>query len=819
MSDLRYAVRQLVRSPGFTLVAALTLAIGIGANTALFSLGNAILAKPLRSIGEPDRLVWVSPISRSGQPMQMSYPAFRRYREQASAAFTGMAAVANGNFAVGTSGDPLRVNGAYISASYFSVLQAPMLRGRSFAAGEDEAPGANPVAIIGERLWRERFEAREDIVGGTITLNGRPYSVVGIAPADFNGHVHSERLDVWVPVSMVGASAADRTRLLTSEAGNAWWLTAVGRLAPGVSVREANAQIATAAARVIRTDTAARRQVASARLFPAESGMRPNDMQDIAPVGTLAGAVTLLVLLIACANVSNLLLARAAGRRREIGVRLSLGASRARVVRQLLAESVMLAAGGSVLGFIVAQWTTAIMASIIPAPIDIRPDLRVLGFTIGAALVTGIGFGVVPALHATRADLAAVLKDAVVGFDRRRSRLQNGFVVAQLSLSLVLLAMAGMFLGSLYKASHMDVHFDSSDRVLAASVDLSLNGYDSTTAPTFVAEARRAAEGIAGVTAVSFTDAPPMGSRNFGVEVFADGRPAPHGTPAEPHGQDAYHATVDIGYFGTVGIPLVAGRDFNALDDQTSAPVAIVSEAYARMTWGDSSALGRRIRINSISGVPTTIVGVAREAFTMGVQEQRDEPLPVIYRPLRQRPGRLALTLLVRASRDARPLAPSLRAAIRALDSNLPLSQVQTLAAYRSAATEESRLGSTLLAIFGTLALVLATVGIYAVMAFSIAQRHREIGVRVALGAAGDQITGLFIRQGLRLALVGIAVGIVLAAGASQLLASMFLGLSIGDAVPVVAVSVLLGTAALVASWLPARRAARIDPMVALRSD
>ena len=817
MSDFRYAVRQLARSPGFTLVAALTLAVGIGANTALFSLGNAILAKPLREIGQPDRLVWISPVSRSGQPTQMSYPTFRAFRDQAGEPFTGMAAVATTNFSIAADAEPIRVNGAYVSASYFTVLQTRLVRGRGFAADEDASPGGNPVVVIGERLWRERFGGREDIVGTKVTVNGMAFAVIGVAPAQFNGHYHSERLDAWVPLSMVGATDADRSRLLT--APNARWLSAVGRTRDGVTIDQATPLVAAVARRLVLSDSLNYREMASARLFSAKTGMRPNDMQDVAPVATLAGAVTLLVLLIACANVSNLLLARAAGRRREIGVRLSLGASRGRVIRQLLAESVMLGGAGSALGFLIAMWGTAIMASIFPSPIDIRPDLRVLGFTVLAALLTGLGFGVIPALHATRADLAAVLKDAVVGFDRRRSRLQNGFVVAQMSLSLVLLAMAGMFLGALYKASRMDVQFDASDRVLAASFDLSLQGYDSATARSFLDRVREEVAAIPGARSTSMSTLPPMGNGRTSVELFATDRPAPFGTPSQPGGHGAYLTVVDPGYFTTVGIPLIMGRDFAAGDAVGAPRVAIVSQSYAKLVWADSNPVGRRITVNTYRGEPITIVGVAREAFTIGIQRQLEEPMPMLYLPVRQGPALRAMTILVRADHDARPLAAPLRNALARLDPELPLVRVQTLAAYRYQQSEESRLGSTLLAIFGGLALLLASVGIYAVMAFSVAQRRREIGVRVALGAGRRQVVSVFVRQGLKLTAIGILIGLVLSAGATSALASSFLGLSLLDALPVVGVALLLAGAALAAVWIPSRRAAGIDPMVALRSD
>jgi predicted permease len=379
--------------------------------------------------------------------------------------------------------------------------------------------------------------------------------------------------------------------------------------------------------------------------------------------------------------------------------------------------------------------------------------------------------------------------------------------------------MAGMFLGSLYKASHMDVHFDASDRVLAGSFDLSLQGYDSAMARSFLARARAEIAAIPGVRSASMATLPPMGNGRTSVELFAEGRPAPYGTASEPGGHGAYLSVVDPGYFKTVGIQLLAGRDFSSNDIVGMPRVAIVSESYAKLIWGDSSAIGRRISVNRYQGDPVTIIGVAREAFTIGIQRQLDEPLPLLYLPLRQGAALRSITVLVRSDADARVLAAPLRQALGRLDRDLPVTNVQTLADYRRAQSEESRLGSTLLAIFGGLALLLATVGIYAVMAFSVAQRRREIGVRVALGAAGSQVVRLFVGQGLRLAAIGIAVGLSFSAAAATLLASNFLGLSAADAIPVAGVSLLLAAAALIAVWIPARRAAAVDPMVALRSD
>jgi predicted permease len=814
LTDLRYALRQIARSPAFTIVAVLTLAIGIGANTALFSLGNGILARPLPEITGADRLVWLTPIEmRAGRALMLSHPDVVDYRN-ATDVFTSAAAMGDGQFSIATGGDPLRVRGQWVSGSYFDVLGVRFQVGRGFLPDEDVLGSAHPVIVISYRLWQERFAGNPAIVGRRVTVNGSPFTVIGVAPERFNGADHAERRDVWAPISLVGATPVDRRRLLTER--GTWWLRGVARLRPDVSLAKANVAVATIAARIAAIDSADHRGM-SARVYPVESGMTPNDMNDVYPVAALAGAVTLLVLLIACANVSNLLLGRAVARRREIAVRLSLGAARSRIVRQLLTESVVLAALGTVLGFLVALWATDIMAAIIPAPIDVTPDRRVLAFTMVAALITGLGFGVLPALHATRTDVIIALKDATVGFDRRRSRLQGAFVIAQVSLSLVLLVTAGMFLSALYKANRMDVHFDATSNVLAASFDLSLQGYSPERADAFLEQLRERAAALPGVDVVSFTNQVPMSERNIGADITLENERATGSRRfGEGAGMEVYHNTIRPDYFRTVGIPLAHGRDFRMEDALGSPGVAIVSEDFARRAWPDDNPLGKRVSVRGPDGPYLTVVGVAREALTMGVNERKR---PIIYTAQRQNPRVLDLTVLVRSHGDARPLAAPLRSMVRSLDPALPVYGVQTLAQYRYDRGSESRLGSTLLAIFGSLALLLATIGVYAVLAFSVGQRTREIGVRVALGAVRREIIELFVREGLRLAAVGLAIGFVLSAGVAKVLSSLFLGLAMSDALSFAGAAVLLVGASLAASWIPARRAARIDPMVALRNE
>ncbi len=813
LHDAKYAARQLVRSPGFAIVASLTLAVGIGANTALFSLATAILTRPLPEIVSPEGLVWITPIdSRGGHPLMLSYPDFLDYRDSTQA-FSQASAIAHADFAISTGGDPARVRGTLVSADYFRMLGVRFALGRGFLPEEDVVGAANSATVVSYRLWRERFGGDPNVIGRRMSIDGQPFTVVGVAPERFNGTEHSEHRDVWVPISLAGTRLPGFPSYLKSR--DTWWLTSVGRLASGVSIERANAALSTVAARIAKRDSVEHAFV-TARAFPMRGGLGPTDGNDVAPVATLAFAVTVLVLLIACANVSNLLLGRAVRRRREIAVRLSIGAARRRVIRQLLTESVLLALCGTLTGFVLASWATDAVASIIPAPIDVSPNASVLWFTIGIAFVTGVGFGVVPALSATRADITSVLKEAAIGFDRSRAKLQRGFVVAQVALSLVLLVTAGMFLGALYKSTRTDVHFDASDRVLAASFSLELNGFTPRRGALFLDELHARVASLPGVESATFTNQVPMGERHIGADVQIQGDAAATRHFRESSGLEVYESTIRPDYFRTVGIPLARGRDFTANDRIGTESVALVSEDFAKVAWPNEDAIGKRVSTTGEKGPFMTIVGVAREAQTYGPSERRR---PIIYLAQAQHPNVLDMTLLVRRPGGAVQLAPVLRRVIGEMDHNLPVYDVQTLSQYRHDRGAESRLGSTLLAIFGGLALVLATIGVYAVMAFSVNERTREIGVRVALGAARAQIVAMFLREGWRLAVAGVVIGIALSAGVAKLLASIFLGLRISDAIIFASGSCLLSCAVLAACWIPARRAAGVDPMIALRSE
>ena len=813
LQDLRYAARQLVRAPGFAIVAVVTLALGIGANTALFTLANAVLARPLPGVHDTDRLRWVAPVSeRGGHPLNMSYLDFLDYRS--AGVFSELAAMDQAQFSISSGAEPERVRGQIVSGNFFSLLRVPMALGRGFAEEEDRTPGAHPVVVIGFDLWQRRFAGDPAIIGRTLMVNGAAFTIVGVAPERFNGPDHAERRDVWVPLMMAERALPRWPRMLESR--QSWWLRAIGRLAPGVSAERADAAVATIAARIAKADSAGHHGV-SARTFAMRSGMTPGDQEDVYPVAALAAIVTGLVLLIACANVSNLLLGRAVARRREIGVRLSLGAGRWRIVRQLLTESVLLAALAALLGFLLALWGVDLLVAQIPAPLDVAVDRRVLSFTAAAALFTGVVFGIVPAIHATRANLVSALKDSLIGMDASRARLQGGFAIAQISLSLVLLVTASMFLRGLYKASRIDVGFEATTRVLAMSFDLALQGYTPEQAGAFLNIVGERAAGMPGVERVSFADQVPMGERIIGNDIVIESDKPRSEARFDPVGSiGTYQYTIRPNYFATLGVALIRGRDFSASDVPSSPPVVIVSEQFARAAWKDENPVGKRLSVHGPEGPYATVIGVAREALIAGTGERNR---PIIYLPQLQHPRTMDVTLLVRAHGDARVLAASLRRELALLDRTLPIYGVQTLAQYRSDRLAESRLGSGMLGGFGALALLLATVGVYAVIAFSVGQRTREIGVRVALGALQEQVVLLFVRQGLRLTLIGMAVGLALSIAVAKLLSSLFFGLAMSDIPTIVAVAAMLGLVALGACWIPARRAARVDPMQALRQE
>jgi predicted permease len=811
VQDIRYGVRQLWRSPAFTIAALTTLALGIGANTALFTLFQAMLIRPMTGVQQSDRLIWITGARAPDNfPVNISYPDFLEYRDGLRN-MVDLSVTSGGRFALSSGGqEPERVHGEIVSGNYFSILRTPFALGRGFVPGEDSVGQSRNVVVLSHTIWQTRFNGDSAIVGKSVVVNGQPLTVVGVTMEGFNGPDLELPRHVYLPAAQYHIARPELADDLTRR--GAWWLRPVGRLHDGVTRAQVEAAAKTIAARIAAADTSGHKGI-SARTYSAKSGLPSGSDREVIPVVILCSIVTGLVLLIACANVSNLLLARAVTRRREIGIRLSLGAGRLRLVRQLLTESLLLASGAGVLGLILAYWSTdfLITSGILPLQLDMRPDSGVIVFALAGAVLASILFGLVPAFESTRGDLVRTVKDGAQSRDPRRTRLQSSFVVTQLALSLVLLTTSGLFLRSMYKASHVDIGFEATPRVLAMSFDLGLQRYSDENAAAFVRSLQERARGLPEVETVSLTNVAPLGNRYLATELSVEGADSARMRTVN---RDVFESSIRPNYFATLGIRLLRGRDFTDRDDLSSPAVAIVSEATARTFWPEGDAIGKRISLRGEQGPYVTVVGVVSDVLLGGPTEGMRA---TVYVPQLQYPNEKLLTLLVRSRVDVTPLAQTLRQAIRAMDPNLPVYDVHTLAEYRRIKLADRMNGATILGGFGGLALLLASIGVYGVMAFTVVQRTKEIGIRVALGARRSDVIALFVGRGMRLTVIGLVIGVVLSLGMSKLLQGMLFGLTPTDALTFAGVAGLLAGIALLASWLPARRAARVEAIQALR--
>jgi len=818
LQDLRYAARALLKSPGFTVVAVLTLGLGIGANTAVFTLVNAALFRAPPG-DRPHELVWLAATrdfpEQPGRPRsyqrRFSLPEYRDYAAGATA-FTGLSAYQDVALALGSGGEPERINGMLVSGNYFQVLGLVPAAGRFFAPEEDRDPGAHPVVVLSHGLWGRRFGSDPAIVGTDITINGRRFTVAGVAPAGFVGIQLGEPAELFMPLAMVRVAMPRSAELLDQR--YAGWLQIVGRLKPGVTAAAAGADVATLAARLAQAYPDALRAT-SAEVAPLSGGLDPSNRQQALPIMLLLMAVPMVVLLIACANVANLLLARATGRRREIGIRLALGATRWRLLRQLLTESVVLAlcAGGA--GMLLSFWLNDVLLAVSHAPAEIalalKPDIRVLAFTIAIAVITGVLFGLAPALGATRPDVVPALKEEGIALGRRvrRSRLTGAFVVAQVALSLILLVTAGLFLRSLDKALDVNPGFDPVNRI-SLSFDLGIQGYNDRQRGTFYTRLLERVRALPGVEAASLGSPLPLSGRIVGTAVSLEGVD-----------QDAGAVPANLGsispeYFATLGVPLVRGRDFAATDGTGAPLVVIVNETLARRLWPDQDPVGRRLRLYGREEPLREVIGVAKDGK---YDELTERPRSFVYFPERQHSDVSDISLVVKTTGDPRPLAGALTTAVHELDATLPIFRLETLEQALLNRLDKERGASSLLGVFGTLALLLAALGLYGVMAYAVSQRTREIGIRVALGAGQAHVLRQFVGEGVRLAVVGVVIGLALSVALTRVIAQFLYGVTATDAATFAAGAVVLCVVAVAASWLPARRAARVDPMVALRAE
>ena len=827
--DVRYAFRMLRKQPGFAAAAILTLALGIGANAAVFSLVNATLLQRL-PVADPARLAYVY---RGNVGNVFSYPFYSALRDH-NRMFSGLAGWGGITASLNAGDSAELVNGLIVTGNFFDVLGVRAARGRLLSPADDVTPGAHPVAVISHDFWQTRFAGQPDVVGRDVRLNGHVFTIVGITPAGFPGVLMSGARSVYVPMMMQAIMRPPRARYsgeqnpdLLQHPTNSW-IFAVGRLAPGATVEQAGAELDPVSAEYVRTRMKTPGTPPKIVVLPMAEG-NAGSRRQLQSVALLLGGVVGAVLLIACANIANLLLSRASARRRELAVRLAVGASRARLVQQLLTESVLLALIGGLAGIAVA-WAAVEGFEAVPPPagalplgIDFSIDRRVLMFSLLLSSLTGILFGVAPALQASRPGLVPALKNSDTADGERRTwfDLKRMLVVGEVALSLLLLIAAGLFVRSLQAARAIDPGVDVA-KLVSAPLSINLLRYTRVQGREFYRSAVERVERVPGVESATVARVPLLGGSGRVLSLHVEGRGGSHDR-ASSEGSNVVTGdprvinanVVGPRFFQTLGIPLLSGRDFNATDIEDGLPVAILNVTAAAMHFPNGNPLGNRISTDGPQGPWREVVGVARDTKYAGLAEP---PAPVVYLPLAQN-HETGMWLYVRAAVPPSSIVASVRHEIQALEPNLPVPSISTMSETIGTSLYAARIGAWLLAGFGGLALMLAVIGIYGVLSFSISQRTREMGIRVALGADTRRVFLLVVRDGMLLVGAGIVIGVAGGLAGARSLGSFLYGVSTTDLPTFGATIVILSVVALAACAIPARRAIRVNPITALRQE
>ncbi len=814
--DIRYGFRNLWKQPTFTGIAILTLALGIGANTAIFSVINAVLLRPL-PYSESDQLVFLNERSPQMEDMSISYPNFTDWRAQ-NRVFEKIGVYNRSSYNLTSTGDAERILTCQASADLFAALRVQPATGRLFTNDEDK-PGGNPVVILGYGLWQRRFGGEANILNQNLTLNGRSYTVIGVMPQGFQ---YPNRVDMWVPVGQLSGQESWQYR------GNHPGLYGVARLRSGVTFEQARADMDNIAVSLERQypDTNKSTRV---RMMP----LLEISVRDIRRALWILFGAVLFVLLIGCANIANLLLARAAARQREMAIRTALGAGRWRIVRQLLTESVMLALVGGGFGLLLAQWGIAFILTISPNSIprarEINLDWRVLAFTVGASVVTGLIFGLVPAVQSSRADIQETLKETARGSSNRRHHVRNVLVIFEMATTLVLLIGAGLLIRSFYRLQQVNPGF-SYDHLTSLSISLPEKKYVTPQQRvSFFQQLIEKIQGLPGVTSVGAASGLPLGNNGWQTSFTVEGRPIP--PPDQYPLMEACVATAD--YFRAMSIPLLKGRYFDARDNRThlegrdlskasedekfmaGVTTLIIDEEFARRYWPNEDPIGKRIRLGSKSKDPLlTVIGEVGRVRMEGLNEDSNRVQG--YFPFLQMPFD-GMTIVIKSVTEPTQLIATTRQQVKEVDPDQPIYDIRTMEDIRSESVAPERLNLTLLAIFAGVALVLAIVGIYGVMSYAVTQRTHEIGIRMALGARATDVLKLVVKNGMSLALVGVLVGLAGAFILTRLMARLLFGVTATDTTTFTVVSLGLIGVALLACIIPARRATKVDPLVALR--
>jgi predicted permease len=809
--DLRYGLRTLRQSPGFTAVAVLSLALGIGANTAIFSLVDAVLLKmlPVRS---PEQLVTVEAIYPRGERRNFSYPVFERLRDRPQV-FTGVLAAQDGTTQMEMA-EPESANRTeravvqLVSGEYFQVLGVNAVIGRTLTAADDQTPSAHPVAVLSYAFWQRRFAGDVSVIGKRILLKAQPFTIIGVAPPAFFGEAVGRAPDIWAPLMM--QPALDRGRSYIREAGSGW-LRIMARLQPGVDETQARAWLALRHEQIKAEPDKLARNLSKIEPLSGGRGLAGFRNQYSKPLSVLM-AVVGLVLLIACANVANLLLARATTRQREVTIRLALGAGRFRLIRQFLTEGTLLAVAGGALGLLFAWWGSRFLLVLVsndsnPIPIDVTPNARILGFTIGVSLLTALIFGLAPALAATRQDINAGLK--MTALARPRLSLSRFLVIGQVALSLLLLAGAGLFVQTLRNLSTLDLGF-ASESILQFWIDPQASGYKQEQLSDLYRRLLERLNSAPGIQSVS------MASHGFRTGDSSSCCISVEGyTNRLDEDRNIHTNRVTPGFFRTMGLPLLLGRDFTAQEasGELFPNIAIINETMARYYFGEANPLGKRFGFGNPPQVKLyiEIIGVVRDA---NYGNLREKPPRLIYFPAHG-----GDVLVARAAGPVVALSATIRREIQTVDRSLEASDANAIPKLRDQALVQERLLAQLSSFFGLLALLLACVGLYGVMSYDVARRTNEIGIRMALGAQRVHVVSLVMRETMWLIVIGLIVGLVAALATTRFIASLLYGLTPNDPPTIGLAGLLLLIVAALAGYLPARRAARVDPMVALRHD
>jgi len=807
LQDLQYGIRQLRSNPGFTLAAVLCIALGIGGNSAAFSISYALLFQQSPA-QDPDRLVriygkWANGISYGS----FSYPDYLDLRGR-NEIFSGlvMESIAPFNLSAADRND--RIWGQVVSGNYFSELGIRPILGRGFLPEEDRTQGTHPVVVISRSLWKNRFGSDPGVINKTVRLNGRPFSIIGVGPDGFHGTTVGLGGDLWVPVSMFEQLFPGRPWL--TRRGSHWIQGVIGRLKPGVAIGQAASRVNAIMAQLAEQYPDTNKGLSAIVYRDSEARLHPAVRDSFVNFMALIFAVVGAVLLLACTNVAGLLLARSSARRKEISVRMALGASRGRLVRQLLAESVVLSSLGGAAGFVLGMWLVRLIQSVqppsdIPMQFHIALEWRVIVFTLVVTLLTGILFGLAPALASARHDLVTTLKDGAPLLGGSTARVRKVLVGGQVALSFVLMVGAALLVQSLQNVRNLDLGFSPNNQFMGV-LQLELNQYDKARVQQFMQSLKQRIESLPGVAAVGFADNVilNLSSQQMGV------RPEGYQPPSEANYPSIDYNFIDEGYLKAMGIAVLQGRGFAATDDANAAPVMLVNQAFAQRFWPGEDPIGKRVRT---AGKEHQIVGVVKTGKYFSIGEA---PRAFMYLPIRQNyTGNLVFH--VRTMGDPGSLMEAVRKEVRFLDNTLPAAELKTMNSALGLALLPARLGAAVVSAFAFLALFLASVGLYGVIAHFVSQGTRDIGIRMAIGARPSQVLSLVLRQGMVTTLVGLGAGLLAALAASRLMSGFLYGISGTDPISYVAAVFVLAMVSSAAVLVPARRATRIDPAIALR--